>query len=158
MANRIKYRIGYIFKVPLPDVGGFLIGRILKKSKAAILLEIFRTEIYYEVNEINYDLLKKHKPLLITWCYDSAVKGGMWEISGHEEVLDLPEILFWTRDLNGGYCLIRCTDNASGEATGIFINEDERNNYFRNGIVDDVRLVFMLTELQSSKISIIERT
>lgn len=135
MARRIRYNIGDVFFIPLDEnLNG--VGRVLKKKNATVLVELYRMKPIVEKVDFDFNKVQNCKPISTSWCYDTALKNGNWEIIDNYPVeYELGQLYFWTQDAgNNKYYLVEGTDSFSDKFTGIEISEDDRSNYDSYGI------------------------
>ena len=140
MAKRIHYKVGDIFLVPLEDnLNG--VGRILKINQATVFMELYRIKPIVDISGFIYDEAVKEKPIVMTWCYDDALRKGIWEIKDNkpiEKEIDMP--FFWTQDAGDKRYYIRKGEKDSHETYGerIEIAKEDINKYESYGIGNEI--------------------
>lgn len=140
MAKKVRYKIGDIFLVPLENnLKG--VGRVLKNNAATVFIELYRIRPINKAYEFIYEEVVKEKPIVMTWCYDDALRKGMWEIIDNKPVekeLEMP--YFWTQDAGDKKFYIRKGTNDSHRTYGerIEITKEDINKYESYGIGNEI--------------------
>ncbi|SEO40860.1 hypothetical protein [Paenibacillus sp. OV219] len=149
MPRRIKYNIGDLILIPIAGREDKLVGRILAKDEATVLIEVFTMEPIMAVSEFDYEKVKLKKRLVTEWCYDSAIKRGEWGIISNElePLTNYGGINYWTLDANGKFYLVKGTDKVDGEYTGIEISREEVSNCNPYGIGSVTSLPIYISKL-----------
>lgn len=140
MAKRIHYKVGDIFLVPLEDnLNG--VGRVLKINQATVFMELYRIKPIVDISGFIYDEAVKEKPIVMTWCYDDALRKGIWEIIDNkpiEKEVDMP--YFWHQDAADKKYYIQKGTSDSFRTFGerIEISKDETYKYESEGIGNEI--------------------
>lgn len=140
MARRVRYKIGDIFLVPLEgNLKG--VGRVLKNNEATIFIELYHIKPIKDASEFDFGDALKQKPIMMTWCYDDALRKGEWEIIDNKPVegeIEMP--FFWQQDAGDKKYYIRKGTNDSFRTFGdrIEISKDEINRYEPGGIGNEI--------------------
>lgn len=138
--KKIKYQLGDIFLIPLEN-GLNGVGRVLRKNKDTILIEMYHMKPIKDESEYCYEEITKNKPLIISWTYDDGVIYGMWKIIDHKPVpdkIDMPYFVY--DDCGDGKWYIKKGSEESYSLIGerIEIPERERFNYEMKGIGNEI--------------------
>lgn len=140
MAKRTKYKLGDVFLIELEN-GLKTVGRIIKKSSSAVFLIVYKINPVKSKCEIKLNELEKEEDLFMQWCYDTALKNGMWEIISNipvEEDFEMP--YFSTDDGNGKYYLIKGGDKFTGVGHPIEVSKEEAMKAYSWGIANEYSL------------------
>lgn len=151
MGKRIRYKIGDIFLIELED-GLRGAGRIIKKDEDTIFVTLFKIKPLNSSNEINLSELLQKDIVGMTWCYDTALKKGIWEIVGNIPVEDSFEMpYFWTDSSDGKYYLIKGGDTYSGSSELIEVDKTAISGAYSYGISSEVGVVnYYIAELRKA--------
>lgn len=140
MSRKIKYEIGDVFVFEL-ERGLMSIGRILKNSKATVFIEVYKINPFTDINQIDLSNLDINNILTMEWCYDTALKNGMWKIINNIAVdknFEMP--YFGTSSCDGKYYLIKGGDTHIGIGDPIEVSKEESLNAYYFGISNEIAL------------------